>query len=175
MPSRSTSRRALLKAGFGVAAAATGGVVLGPVVVAFLDPIGRTTVTRGAGQTDCGKLVQLRVGQPRKVDIVGGGTDAWDRYAPRPVGAVWLVRRDTTRVDAFSAVCPHLGCAVGFDLARGVFACPCHTSAFSLDDGRRLAGPAPRGLDPLPVEVHDGEVLVTYQQFIQGIPSRREA
>ena len=27
-----------------------------------------------------------------------------------------------------------------------VYVCPCHNSTFKVDDGERLAGPAPRGL-----------------------------
>jgi Rieske Fe-S protein len=65
----------------------------------------------------------------------------------------------------FSAVCvkcPHEGCDVDFiadpsrlpeeitnELGRvtePVYVCPCHNSTFKLDDGSRLAGPAPRGL-----------------------------
>ena len=68
--------------------------------------------------------------------------------------------------DQFQAVClrcPHEGCAVdlvkdpstlpdeivqqvGHPLTDPVFVCPCHNSAFTVETGERIAGPAPRGL-----------------------------
>ena len=66
------------------------------------------------------------------------------------------------RFRAVCAVCPREQCEVDFvgdpaDLHAAVIAetgpvddpvylCPCHNSAFTVDDGRRLGGPAPRGL-----------------------------
>jgi Rieske Fe-S protein len=57
---------------------------------------------------------------------------------------------------AFSAVCPHEGCAVSPDDDH--FSCPCHGSQFELDGSLRR-GPAERGLTPFPVQVMDGRVL----------------
>ena len=67
--------------------------------------------------------------------------------------------------ERFSAVCvkcPHEGCDVDLvtdpsrlpeeitnvigKVTQPVFVCPCHNSTFKMDDGSRLAGPAPRGL-----------------------------
>ena len=68
--------------------------------------------------------------------------------------------------DRFSAVCvrcPHELCDVDFvadsstlaqeivdeighPVREPVYVCPCHNSTFRMDDGERLAGPAPRGL-----------------------------
>jgi len=175
MASEVPDRRGFLTTVFGALAAAIAAVVGAPVVVAFLYPSRHRTVTGGGEPGDFGKLADLPVGLPQKRDVVTAKTDAWDRTDPKPVGAVWLVRRETGQVDAYSAVCPHLGCAIGFDAGEKVFTCPCHESAFGLEDGRCLKGPAPRGLDPLPVEIKDGDVRVAYKQFIQGITSRRES
>lgn len=60
-----------------------------------------------------------------------------------------------------SAVCPHEGCEVVWDQNASRFACPCHDSFFA-SDGARISGPAPRGLDPLPVRVQDGKLQVQY-------------
>lgn len=175
MSDDSPARRTVLKAIFGGLSALIAAAVGGPIAVAFFDPARRRTVTHGEGPTELAKLAELTIGEPRKRDVLSAGIDAWDRTDAKPVGAVWLVRRDAARVDAYSVVCPHLGCAIGFDPAKKTFICPCHDSAFALKDGSRLKGPAPRGLDPLPIEVKDGKVMVTYQEFIQGITSRRKA
>lgn len=168
-------RRNVLKVTFGLLSGLMAAVVGGPIAVAFLDPMRRKTVVGGEGTAgDYGKVAELQVGVPKKVNVISTRTDAWDRSNPKPIGAIWLVRRSNDRVDAYSVVCPHLGCSVGYDAGKKVFACPCHESGFSLEDGSRLAGPSPRGLDPLPVEVKDGTIHVTYRRFIQNVRERRE-
>lgn len=172
----SEPRRGFLKLAFGALSGLIGAAVGIPIVVAFLDPMRRKTVVGGEGTAaPYGKLTDLPVGEPRKLNVVNTRTDVWDRSNPKPIGALWLVRRKDDRVDAYSVVCPHLGCPVGYDETKGEFACPCHDSGFSLQDGSRLKGPSPRGLDPLPVEIKDGTIYVTYKRFIQGISGRREA
>ena len=60
--------------------------------------------------------------------------------------------RDERGLYALSLVCPHLGCRPVWRADEGRFLCPCHGSAFA-PDGRRLMGPAPRGLAGLWVEL----------------------
>ena len=59
-----------------------------------------------------------------------------------------VVRVDATTVRALSAVCTHLNCNVAYDIARTRILCPCHGSAYTLDAGQVLNGPA---TDPLHV------------------------
>ena len=174
METEQEQRRGFLKWVFWITSAGIAAVVGSPIVTAFLDPTYRKTVREGGGPIDYGKIDAFTVGVPVKMDVVTTRTDAWDRSEPQPIGAIWLVRRDAGRVDAFCNVCPHLGCAIGFSAAEKVFKCPCHESAFALEDGARLKGPSPRGLDPLPVEVKNGVVLVTHKRFVQGITARKE-
>ena len=56
----------------------------------------------------------------------------------------------------FSSICPHLGCKFNYDAASHRFACPCHGSQFEGSSGEHVAGPAPRGLDPLPFKESSG-------------------
>lgn len=60
-------------------------------------------------------------------------------------------------IRAFSAVCTHQGCPV--NPGDGDLACPCHGSRYDLETAAVLAGPAPRPLPPLTVEVQDGRVV----------------
>jgi Rieske Fe-S protein len=71
----------------------------------------------------------------------------------------------------FSSVCPHLGCRYNWDTDAKRFICPCHGSQFSLQ-GAHLAGPAPRGLDPLPFRDKDGKAEVTWIQYKSQDPDR---
>ena len=59
---------------------------------------------------------------------------------------------------AFSAECPHAGCAVS-TVADGAITCPCHGSTFDADSGAVTAGPATSGLQPRPVK-REGDTLV---------------
>jgi len=71
----------------------------------------------------------------------------------------------------FSPICPHLGCRFAWNDAATRFICPCHGSQFGTE-GDKLAGPAPRGLDPLPLREKDGKAQVTWIQYKSGQPDR---
>jgi Rieske Fe-S protein len=47
--------------------------------------------------------------------------------------------------------------------------CPCHGSVYS-NFGEHLAGPAQRGLDPLPLRKDGSSVEVTWIEYKQGTP-----
>ncbi len=51
-----------------------------------------------------------------------------------------LVRRGEKGIQAFSTVCPHLGCRVHWDAANDRFFCPCHRGEFD-HNGIATAGP----------------------------------
>jgi Rieske Fe-S protein len=84
----------------------------------------------------------------------------------RVSGMIVRTNAGDNRPDRFKAICvrcPHELCDVDFladpdklppevaaEIGRPVkdpvYVCPCHNSTFKMDDGERLAGPAPRGL-----------------------------
>src|SRR5207302_6107463 len=100
--------------------------------------------------------------------------DAWGSVEHVPLGAAWVMRADDGSVRAFSAVCPHLGCSIGFDVDKNLFKCPCHDSQFALT-GERVAGPTERGMDPLPVELVDGQLRITWVRYRVGGSAREKA
>lgn len=167
-------RRRFLEVTCGALCAGLVGAVGGPVLVSFLAPRKIRTVTGGGDPIDYGKLEDLPVGVPQKRDVIAETHDAWARSEAKVIGAIWLLRHPD-HVAAYSAVCPHLGCSIGFDTGKNVFYSPCHESAFALEDGRWLQGPAPRGMDPLPLEIKDGRIRITYKRFVLGIKQREEA
>jgi Rieske Fe-S protein len=71
----------------------------------------------------------------------------------------------------FSSICPHLGCKPLWQSNIQKFACPCHGSQFT-KYGEHVAGPAPRGLDPLPIEEKSGIAKITWVRYKQGEPTR---
>lgn len=71
----------------------------------------------------------------------------------------------------FSSICPHLGCRYNWDGAAKRFICPCHGSQYD-EFGAHLAGPAPRGLDPLPFREKSGVAEVMWIQYKSQQPDR---
>jgi Rieske Fe-S protein len=69
-----------------------------------------------------------------------------------------LVRNRDGQLVAFSQSCTHLSCAVVPEIERGLLRCPCHEGYFDLATGRNLAGPPPRPLPRIELEVRGDEV-----------------
>jgi menaquinol-cytochrome c reductase iron-sulfur subunit len=158
----------------GLATCAIGGgvgaAVLVPLVRLVVDPAGKQTVTSPREPLDLGPASRFVAGPPVKVEIVAPVIkDAWTAARDVVLGAAWIRRVGMTagELDARSAVCPHLGCAVGWDAAARNYLCPCHDSRFAAS-GDRLSGPSERGLDQLPLEVRNGRVLLTWQRYRVG-------
>jgi menaquinol-cytochrome c reductase iron-sulfur subunit len=126
----------------------------------------------GARWIRIGRLAELPLDVPRRMQVVGDERDAFTVTRDELLGSVW-VRREGDGVRALSATCPHLGCAVDLDADQKSFGCPCHTSRFALA-GEALAGPSPRGMDPLATRVVDGFVEVDFRHFRQGVTDREE-
>jgi Rieske Fe-S protein len=74
------------------------------------------------------------------------------------VSGIVVTRDASGTVHAFSATCTHQGCTVN-DVRNGVISCPCHGSRFDARTGAVVAGPAPRPLPPVTVQVQGGEVV----------------
>ncbi len=71
----------------------------------------------------------------------------------------------------FSPICPHLGCRPAWNDGASRFQCPCHGSQFGAE-GEHLAGPAPRGLDPLPLREQSGTAEIMWIRYASGVPDR---
>ena len=71
-----------------------------------------------------------------------------------------LVRAPTGEFRAFFATCTHLQCIVQYRPDQGVIWCACHNGRYDLN-GKNIAGPPPRPLDELRVDVSNGEVFVS--------------
>jgi Rieske Fe-S protein len=69
-----------------------------------------------------------------------------------------LVHLESGDFAAYSAICTHRGCTVGY--SDGNLSCPCHGSVFDpANDGAVVNGPATEPLPAIPVEVRNGEVF----------------
>jgi Rieske Fe-S protein len=167
--------------------------VLGfPAIVYLIDARNRPARERGLRPTGV-RVSELTVNIPKEAVIRETTRDAWTLNPDDIVGRVWLVRRDgrdaqrRPKVDAFSTICPHMGCSVNHNAADNQFLCPCHGGCFHLADGRRVSpttNPAPRDMDRLatdlrridgtPADNPDYEILVAYKKFKPNQPKQEE-
>ena len=69
-----------------------------------------------------------------------------------------LIRTEDGELLAYSQKCTHLSCAVVPRLAEGVIHCPCHEGYFDLQTGRNIAGPPPRPLTRIGLELRGEDV-----------------
>jgi thiosulfate dehydrogenase [quinone] large subunit len=67
-----------------------------------------------------------------------------------------LIRSSEGDLRAFSAVCTHAGCTVGYE--GGIIYCPCHGGEYSAETGEVIAGPPPSGLTPRRVLESGGSI-----------------
>ena len=118
---------------------------------------------------DAGAVADLDVDRPCELDVVVSRRDGWQEV--RAVKSFWAYRTQNGEAVAFSAICPHLGCAFQWRGDEGHFVCPCHLSVFSLS-GEVVSGPSPRPLDRLDVRVENGRLLVLPQDFKSGVRQR---
>jgi Rieske Fe-S protein len=61
-------------------------------------------------------------------------------------------------IDAFTAVCTHLGCLVT-TVSGGTINCPCHGSKFSIVNGSVVNGPATSPLAPVNIKVQGTSII----------------
>lgn len=106
-------------------------------------------------------LVRARRATPRvrvaSLAEVPVGTAKMFHY-PGDHDACLLLRPDADTLVAFSQACTHLSCAVVPDFAGGTLVCPCHHGYFELRTGRNIAGPPPRPLPRVELELAGDDV-----------------
>ena len=119
-----------------------------------------------------GPLASFDEGIPKLVNLTVVSRDGW--IETNSIKAVWIVRQPGDQFAAFNGRCTHLGCAYSWQANQRQFGCPCHAGVFGVD-GKVLAGPPPRSLDPLQTRIEAGELQVQYQDFRLGTTDREPA
>lgn len=134
------TRRVLLSA-IGVAALASTGCTSGGGIPETADP--STAGTAASDRVILGPVADIPVGGGVIYEIVD----------------VVVTQPEPGTYQAFTAVCPHLGCLVGEVDAAGIL-CRCHGSRFALSSGDVVAGPSSTGLREVDVRVEDGLLIL---------------
>lgn len=71
-----------------------------------------------------------------------------------------IVLTDAGELRAFSATCTHLDCTVQNRPDLGIIWCACHNGQYDLQ-GRNIAGPPPRPLEPFVVNERADDIFLT--------------
>jgi cytochrome b6-f complex iron-sulfur subunit len=124
---------------FGAIGAIAAGIVaeVAGIVLAYVAPD-----RGGAGaRVSCGRAEDYKPGEVRLI----------------PEVHLYVIRRDEGFL-ALSQRCTHLGCLVPWDEERRAFHCPCHGGGFD-EKGLVTAGPPPRPLDVVALEIDNGELI----------------
>jgi Rieske Fe-S protein len=122
----------------------------------------------GAGVMAAGNLglaawTQLRTintGDPRAI-VKLGEVAVGDTYLfeyPSDDDPAILLRIGDREVVAFSQKCTHLGCVVYFEADQDRWHCPCHEGNFATRTWAVIAGPPPRALGQIEVEIRDDTI-----------------
>jgi menaquinol-cytochrome c reductase iron-sulfur subunit len=149
------ARRRFLSALMSVTLGALSSALVGIPVLGFLvgPLLRRSPVTwRTVGPVD-----HFKIGDTVEVTFPDVSPLPWAGMAS-DTGA-WLRREGEQEFVAFTIYCSHLGCPVRWLPDADLFMCPCHGGVY-YKDGRRAAGPPPRGLARYPVRVHNGYVEI---------------
>jgi nitrite reductase/ring-hydroxylating ferredoxin subunit len=102
-----------------------------------------------------GEAKEMRIGAASA--LPSGGSMLF-RY-PTDEDPCILVREQNGELRAYSQVCTHLSCAVVYEPGENRLFCPCHHGAFSITEGRPIAGPPTRPLPRIKVEERGDEIF----------------
>ena len=120
-----------------------------------------------AGWIDVGPLAKIPEDQLVKRSLSITQDAGWGQFKAQRL--VWISRKGETPT-VFSATCPHLGCTV--NAKDDCFSCACHNSKWEVT-GQKTAGPTLRNLDTLEHRIEKASLQVKYQDFKQGIATKK--
>ncbi len=137
------TRRKSIQLLLGFSVVSTMGGIIGPII-AYLLP--KSATTSAGAPVEVGKVEDFAPSSGTVVSV-----------NDKPV---IVVSSKAGELKAFSAVCTHLGCVVGWDQHKGVIHCPCHDGIFNPTNGSVVSGPPPSPLAAYELSVKDGNVLI---------------
>ncbi len=141
------SRRVFIRIGMG-AVGACYATLLGYPVYAYL-----ATPAQRAEQMAAVREVSLD-----GVDKLPRNAAMMFKFGTRPA---MLIHHEDGTWSCFSAVCTHLGCTVQYEPDKNRIHCACHGGVYDPNTGANLAGPPPRPLTRLNVQVAEGRITVS--------------
>ncbi len=141
---RSISRRRFVRLLLGWTIVSSAAMAVTPVIGFLIPP--RRLLAGPGGRLLVGTTAEIGSGRSKVVAL-----------GSKPV----IVLNSPQGMKAFSAVCTHLGCIVGYDASKSPdIVSPCHDGHFSAADGSVISGPPPAPLKEYPVAVDKDQILL---------------
>ena len=173
MAETSPDRRRFLSVCTTALVAVIGGMILTPALAFVMSPLRRKagTAAEGSDFADVGGIDAIPAGKWTLLPIEITRQDGWVKT--RQARSVWVFVKSAAskEIQVLSPICTHLGCPISWNAAGSQFRCPCHGGIFD-PGGARVAGPPPRGMDPLEFEMRDDHLWVRWQDFRISVPER---
>ncbi len=143
---------------FGLAAKGLG-TLIGAILAVPLGGYALSPVFRKADEgawVSLGGADKFSADRPTRIEYTYEKQDGWmktkvSRYAfvvSRPEGLL-----------AFSPICSHLGCSVGWNEEKKHFNCPCHGGVYNAE-GKVVSGPPPKSLTQFDTKVEEGKLFI---------------
>lgn len=142
-PDKTDSRRGFLQALIGGGVLAYLGLILYPVVRYLAPP---ESPEAGVSLVPVGKLSDIRPNEGKLF-----------KFGRKPG---LLIRTPEGELKAFVATCTHLDCTVQYRSDLRLIWCACHNGQYDLN-GINIAGPPPRPLTPLQVNLKGEDIYVS--------------
>jgi Rieske Fe-S protein len=140
---RPVPRRRFIRMLLGFSALSTLAMVATPIIGFLIPP--RTAGAGTGGRVLAATTADLPIGSGK---VVAMGS--------KPV----IVVNTSGGVKAYSAVCTHLGCIVGYDTTSNHIVCPCHDGHFNPASGGVISGPPPQPLPSVAVTVEKDQIFL---------------
>jgi Rieske Fe-S protein len=143
---QNSQRREFLKLGLATLALMWSGMTLYPIY-RYLTP------KADDSEADT-KVSSVVVG---KVSDIPKGTGKNFRFGSTPC---ILTHTEDGQFHAFTAICTHLGCTVQYAPEKQLIWCACHGGCYDPNNGKNIAGPPPKPLTALKVEIDKDDIIV---------------
>jgi thiosulfate dehydrogenase [quinone] large subunit len=155
-------RRALLRTGVTAAAIGAGALLAGGlgrmVAGGSSGAVAEAAAATDNGQGGSSGKPKGGVKIGKSSDVAVGGVLAFTH--PKTNDPSYVLQPKSGTYLAYSAVCTHQGCTVGYDQGSSQFACPCHGARFDASTGDVVRGPAKKPLAKVNVVESNGNLYV---------------
>ena len=167
-PGNIPTRRSFLGTLLTLGSCFVGALLSAPLIRFALFPLLRRTTD--LKQSSVGPLTEFSsLSAPVSRIIQIEQLDGWRKTVSEK--AVYVTKDEQGKLCVLSSICPHLGCTVPWVPAKSAFVCPCHGATFA-PDGKRIGGPALRGMDTLETTTDGGQLMVRFQYFRQLVADK---
>jgi menaquinol-cytochrome c reductase iron-sulfur subunit len=164
------NRRSFFGTLLGIGSVGMGAVLAVPVLRFVLYPL--YAKATGSEWSDVGDEAEFAgLTSPIRKTITFTQRDGWREVVSEQ--SVYVSLAADGKLEVLSAICPHLGCSVSWQATQNKFLCPCHGGVFK-PDGEHIAGPPPRGMDSLPIQIKAGKLQVHFEYFRSNVPNKEK-